>query len=360
VSTSALLAAAILSEVVGGRVVDGNGNPIPGALVWANGRFERTDEEGAFFLTDVGPGPVRVEVLHESHATLVRRGVRSGTEDLELVLYRRSRLAARVLDAATLGPIARFKAELHPPDPLRPPVPFGYDLREPDSEKPGAIEMEALAPGRYCLEVRAEKYGTECVDVELGEGEEKTGIEVLLHPAATVRGTVLDRETGRPIGNARLGLVTGCGIVPTMTTTRLDGTFVIAGLAPGSVRLRVEAPHHVAIESDPIEIRPGEELAGIVLSVGTLGVIQGFAVDRAGRRYVRGGAYIRQPGVPGVRGVTFDSEGAFRFEGLDAGTYEVEAVVLDVHPAEPGRGPLLARVVVEYGKTSEVILRPAP
>lgn len=108
-----------------GRVVDASGAPVAGALVRARaaeepgapsarGSLARSDSSGRFELTDVPAGDLSLAV---SGNDLVRRSLdaRSDAPDLEIVVERASRLAGRVIDAATRKPIERFVVRLAPP-----------------------------------------------------------------------------------------------------------------------------------------------------------------------------------------------------------------------------------------------------
>lgn len=94
-------------------------------------------------------------------------------------------------------------------------------------------------PATYVLTVAKDGFGSSTVVVDLGPGEQRTGVDVALRGGVgTVTGTVVD-DAGQGVGGVT---VTAGGTGATVTTTTLTsgavGTFTLSGLrGPGSVTL---------------------------------------------------------------------------------------------------------------------------
>jgi hypothetical protein len=80
-------------NAVRGRVVDLEGLPVAAAVVAGGGNWTPTNPDGTFWLDNVDPGPLRVEVAHHAWHTLVVPDVATNGDD---VVFAMERLLARV------------------------------------------------------------------------------------------------------------------------------------------------------------------------------------------------------------------------------------------------------------------------
>src|SRR5688572_14307020 len=87
--------------VIGGRLLDENGVPIREAVVGAAARKDtavaRTNAKGRFALSINAAGPVRIVARKKGHVFGIRRDVKPGTTDLELVLPRAGGMTGKVI-----------------------------------------------------------------------------------------------------------------------------------------------------------------------------------------------------------------------------------------------------------------------
>ena len=295
--------------------------------------------------------------------------------DLELPS---GRVAGRVVDDQSGAPLADCRVRLRS---ARQPAldgllqmfvrTSGREARTATDEA-GRFAFEGLQEGEYELSVQAPRRGAlagryaglQGVPVEVVEGAPAEDVELRLAPGLAVSGSV--RADGAPFARAQV-LAFGPGnVMAGSGGSSEDGSFVIAGLAPGEYRLVAsaegwaEAAATVALGSDPVE---GVEL---VLSRGTE---LHLAVRRDGRP-VPGAvaAVLHADGRPAATGLESRSRSGLAgwFEGeavsdasgrlfvarLRAGTYRVEvrhggssAVLEDV--AVDGEGRLELEVELE-------------
>jgi len=171
------------------------------------------------------------------------------------------------------------------------------------AEVPGGVSVTTDDSGHYELCVRpswplwttllvsAEGYGAFEIR-KRSSGQEEVNFELV--PEASIAGRVVRDDTGAPIGNALVFVPRGPGMPEASawrgTFSRADGTFTIAGLAPGRHRVLARAEgmvmrHEeqiVAVEAAmsvaQIEIRlsAGSRLRGVVRAEG--GVVSGARV----------------------------------------------------------------------------------
>ncbi len=87
---------------VRGRVVDGSGDPVAAAVVAGGGNWTPSNADGTFWLDNIQPGPLTIEVAHHLwYAVSVKDVATDGKEDIELVLETRlPRVTIQVVDEA--------------------------------------------------------------------------------------------------------------------------------------------------------------------------------------------------------------------------------------------------------------------
>ena len=160
------------------------------------------------------------------------------------------RIAGRVVDAATRGPVAGARVVLSMP--LEASTPSMAAPRERVTDAEGQFMFEPVAPGRYQIRVQAPRFAPfgdapDASVIDVGTGQ-LTAIEVPLSRAATVTGHVFD-ESDRPLAqivvSALRQMITPSGeaIARTaqMTFTDETGEFHLVDLAEGDYLL-IAAP----------------------------------------------------------------------------------------------------------------------
>jgi hypothetical protein len=211
-----------------------------------------------------------------------------------------------------------------------------------------------LTPGRYTITMRdaqATLWGRAEVDLD---GEDVTGLEIRLVPAARIAGRVLFESTSnRPpadLASVRLALrppsfvLGGTQILP-------DATFTISGMDPGRYWLtasltsgRGAAPPAWVLKSaiangrdiadEPFDIAAGEEIPDVVVTFTDRATeLSGTLFDASGQPAP--GFYVvviprdERFWTPGTRRMPAPAraatDGAFRFIGLPPGTFVLAA-----------------------------------
>jgi protocatechuate 3,4-dioxygenase beta subunit len=318
----------------GGRVegtVQRRGTPLPGARVDVRssgsslGSFASTvtDGEGHFEVAQVRPGPARVDLMEPGPAGAssvigARLEVREGETsraDLEL---REVLLQGRVTRGGE--PLAGARIEIRQPDAG---ALFGGGAAGPDpvrqyhrarSGPDGGFELLLASPGHHLVRVEAvDGGGLPVREVEVPDVD--TFALVLDLPAAGVRlsGTVLDADSGAPVGDAG---VTASPLLhegqrAAHGRSGSDGSFALE-VDPGPYRLRAGARGHQSRSADVIVGDAG--LANLRLSLPAGQSLRGRVVDASGTGAAGLEVMATAPGSSGY--AITQADGGFEMEGL--------------------------------------------
>lgn len=203
-----------------GRVVDQSGTPVTDAFVDAQRESdsaaaregsaarrvrwqgfggwgstpELTDAEGRFALEDLEAGTYTVRAYRKGGGEAFSEAVALGS-DVELVLEDTGQLSGRVVVAGGGAP-DRFSLGVRDRT-------SGFSYSEEFFRTEGSFWISNLPAGTFEITARAAQ-GTAKTEIELAEGASKDGIEIALQPKVTVRGVLVDAQTGAPVPGHRV------------------------------------------------------------------------------------------------------------------------------------------------------------
>lgn len=141
--------------------------------------------------------------------------------------------------------------------------------RDAVADGDGRFSFEQLPPGAYRLDATAGERAAETLGpIPLGEGEQVRGLTLQLAEAGGLSGLVLDANLREPVDGAELT----AGGASAQTDAR--GAFVLRGLPPGEVTLRVSHPGFVESATQVLAPRGGLQ-AGVVLLLTRAAHLQG-------------------------------------------------------------------------------------
>jgi len=266
----------------------------------------------------------------------------------------------RVVDAATGAPIARFSVSPRWPDgDSSRPRPIAFD--SPD----GTFSLRELAPRAHYLAVSADGYATgRSFEVQVAADRVARDVVVKLRKGATLRGKVIEARTGAPVANAAVVLsyepaVPFTGSV--FAKTREDGTFELKKVAAGTLRALANHDRFPPAASPEIDVAAGTVLEIPTIAMSQGGAIEGTVVATDGKPAAKMGMNATCERTTsgalgyGQRSGATDERGAFRLEGLDPGTWEVEVRVAALNPKKQ-EDEIRGAVVVVAGETARLDL----
>jgi hypothetical protein len=258
------------SEHVRGRVVDEQGAPVAGAAVWVelasltmsptalDNVHSYSGPDGAFDLRGLARGDYHVYAAHPDHATGRAADVRAGASDVTVALRAAASISGRAVTADG-KPLRSFhlrwkwnsrkgqygevfsmgRRMIEDPDGR-----FAIDGLEPTPLFTVSIETASGATG-------------DATPFPLAEGERKTDLEIQAMGDGTVRGRVIDRNTGRPA----IGLVVFFPSLSLHAESPVDGNGRFEAQVPAGsypyFHVQSETQGYPEVER-PFIVKPGE------------------------------------------------------------------------------------------------------
>ena len=385
---------------IAGRVLDPDGSPVEGVPVKVE--FDRahmvglealaalrgaegdgtSGPDGRFSIGGLGRGPFVVSAEHrraEDDAPLraLAEGVAPGTSDLVLSLGPPIGVAGRVLDEAG-APVTEF--ELFFRRQLEGGMGVLADSKEQTFESPeGRFFLAELAPGAWKVWVVGPTHvSREPVSFEVvgGAGE----LDLVAPRGCTLRGVVVD-PAGAPVATAEVGVGTGSidlaslsegGPEPPHDEADAEGLFELPSVAAGSLSVVARGKDWAASAPLSLELAPGEVRGDLrlVLTLGgrLTGEVYGADGQPASGRMVTVMGGFMESGGAGQRIATTDEAGAFVFEHLSPGTWQVVAMDTSQDLGSSDELDLssfvstmkMAQAEIHEGETTHVVLGAPP
>lgn len=235
-----------------GRAIDPTGAPVAEALVRAiptgppnenhtrSAAFALTGPDGTFVLEDLDKREYALLAEADDYALVEKVPVAGGTQDVVLTLDGGKPISGRV-ETTTGEPVPAYTLLVLRRDGLARHAIVERSIVDPRGKffvrvPPGDFELIASAFGWAPSSPVSAAAGT-------------TDIKVVVAAGATLRGKVIDADTGAPLQYARVGREGAGGGASAQpanagTVTRADGTFELTGIPPGPLSFSVGAGNY--------------------------------------------------------------------------------------------------------------------
>ncbi|MCC6797574.1 MAG: carboxypeptidase regulatory-like domain-containing protein, partial [Candidatus Hydrogenedentes bacterium] len=288
---------------IAGTVVDPEGAPVPGAVLFAAGWKEQagdqdlpyaeteitrqvTDESGTFRFPHVPMGNFKFLVKTESYAPMLSDWVLSGTENAKFVLKKGGAVAGKVIYSATREPATNVAILAR--------TGISREEQRQETSADGAFAFSNLRDTDIQLAIDSENLtlAKEPEKIKLAPQQNIDGIVIEIDKGGIVSGFVRDAATNKGVRNARLQLYTenrGGGIISTSkdATTDEEGEYTIAGLPTGNYTIYVsEAEGYISEDYNKrqvISVTTGQSVEDINFTLDSGTSIAGRVVDDAGQ-----------------------------------------------------------------------------
>lgn len=319
-----------------GRVVDAHDEPVTDVkvarladarevMMVRNGGGVRSppltasNEDGRFAIPDLRRGEkVHLVFHHDKYQTAWIEGVEAPTgQPVEVVLQPTAIIRGRVIDDSR-RPVAGASVSAFAP---HEEVAEGA-AKEIYSRQTAAVRADPagrftlrVPPGEAWLSASARGYlrGEE-ESLRLREGEALEDVEIVLKRGAVVQGKVR-ASNGKPLLGARVAAGQGAAV------SDAEGYYRVEGASIGRETVIVDHPSYRPVEQEA-EIRPGEQTLDFVLG-GKGGNLRGRVVGPNGSGIEGARVQLTWSHTRPNRVLT-DDDGAFEFESIARGGYDIE------------------------------------
>jgi uncharacterized surface anchored protein len=173
--------------------------------------------------------------------------------------------------------------------------------------------------------------------ITLAGGATRAGVDASLSPGGTIAGTVTDGQTHAPAPGVQISVEAAeGGGAPLTTTTGEDGTYSVAGLAPGKYLVGFEPAEaqylgqyydeaEDAGSANQVTVGAGASVEGIDAALAESATISGdVSSARTGSPIAGAEVSVRSTGGGVARTATSGEDGSYSVTGLPAGSYAVE------------------------------------
>jgi protocatechuate 3,4-dioxygenase beta subunit len=310
-----------------GRVLDPEGAPIADAWIGTGSNDTQTGPDGSFRLNRLSTGRLTLKVWREGfEGREVEFHVPAG--EITVTLERRGRISGRVRaeGVETFDELLLFAR-----DSVR-----RYGDRRIKTNFDGSFEGW-LPEGSWSLRAEAKGFlGRRSETIEVRGGHSIGDLTLDLSPVGAIDVLVVLAASGKPVSDTKGRFLHSASDEYWQNLeTAADGTFSIEGIAGGTYWLEVALWDHRKTKVEGIAVRPGERTA-VRVEVPVGGRITG-RVRRGGENIPRIDVTVRGDGT--FSNTWTDEQGAFSFEGLEAGEYEVLVEGLGENPRMVTVGP---------------------
>jgi uncharacterized GH25 family protein len=367
-----------------GKVLNAEDEPIAEAEIEATsfgggaGYFRGTThsgEDGAFVIGGLEEAAYRLTAKSKGYADSFETEIQPDGDPVEIRLQKAGKITGRVLAGDPPEPLAGFTVT--PKNDSRQDSPFPMfpggrgKQRGPYRDPSGKFTVTGLSEGSYSISIHSKGLVTERREkIEVTPGEAVDIGDITLSAGATLHGTVVEAGTGKPIGGAAVS-IEGPGLfnmgefiignAEKGLLTEPNGSFTLAGLAPGEIEILVKHESY-STKRKQVAIAGGVPPAEITVELSSGGVIEGTVRDSKGELVAGGMVMVMRGFTPSGDGpVPTDEFGHFRVERLPPGTYRVMAMPMpgkDSDSASILSELKMQTVEVREGKTSIVHLPP--
>ena len=298
-------------------VANSSSTPLAGANVWASDfdgtgghGWARSRADGSYTIEGLAGGQHRVEAQYEGlvhkiyddttqwdQATPVAVADGVDTPNIDFTLVSGGRITGTVYDSS-MTPVARASIHANSYDGQG-----GWGWAQTRTD--GTYEVTGLSSGDYRVQADASDQGLTqqfysstadwglAARVSVAVGSTTPEINFILSSGGSIAGTVTDEATGLPIFGADVWAeVFDCCGGGNGTRTRLDGTYVISGLAPGNYRVQANVWDSAYVgeffagtsdwgQATPVTVGADTTTPDIDFSLTTGGSISGLIFDEA-------------------------------------------------------------------------------
>jgi len=301
-------------------------------------------EDGEFVIEDLGPGVYTLFAEAEGFQSTPLQRIDVGRTDVEMMLARQGSVQGRVVDAVTGKPMTGYTVRirtLHPRNVSWGGVVGKSDVRD---QRDGTFLVEGISEGDYVAEAFTRGYASSfSAPFRVEQGIQTRNVLVRLTKGGTIKGTVVDSYTGKPIAGAKvetkennyvdseimliLGSAGSTATSIVQASTDENGEFELTLLTPDLYQVRIEKRDFTTEIVNDVKVADGN-----VTDMGTYRMLKGAVVT--GIVYgpdgdpLAGANVVMRSTAPddySAYDARTNANGAYTLRNAKAGTYRLSA-----------------------------------
>jgi uncharacterized GH25 family protein len=312
-----------------GRVLRG-GKAVEGLSVTVFGEDSRgaavTGPDGAFAVSGLGPGSMRVVLRKEDEFIQESRTLTAPASDVLIELPAGGRITGRVVDKTSGKPLTSFHAGIASSQNLGGRVMMTPPRSREFSSDDGTFTLENVPPGALFVVASAPGYVSARLNVTVEEGKALGGVELKLDGGVHLTGRVTGPD-GTPLSDvsvrvdaSRSGAFMSFG-PDTTAVTDANGEYSLESLPAGEETIAFVHADYVPARKQ-VTLKGRETKLDVQLSAGQR--VTGMVVTEAGAPVADAQVSAHGSGMRGG-GARTAADGTFEMEALPPGRYRFMA-----------------------------------
>lgn len=339
---------------ISGRVTEGDGiTPVSGVEVYAIGEsissLAISNEDGTYLILDLDPGTYEVSISQSEYLPQswpdIEVEAGKTTTDVNFALTKAGSISGTVYESDGATPVA--EADIFA---------FGEKGGQGSATtgEDGTYAIIGLAPDTYRVSVTAVGLAESLRSgVSVAADQSVTDIDFVLGEFGSISGTVTEADGMTPISGVEIHASEPGGAFGT-AITGADGTYILEGLPVGSYEVEATKEGLSFAPRENIEVQGGARVSNVDL-IAHGGAISGKVTEGDDTTPIAGAAVsVTASRVEGPTALqrlsastTTASDGTYRIDSLQAGTYTVQA-------SAPGSGTIIQTVTVTDVETPSI------
>jgi len=296
------------AHIIAGRVLGPDRAGVEGVVIDAMGNSH--DPGCRSNATSKAGGEFVLEALNEGFYTLRATAegwdvdpvlrVEAGTSDVEIQLFEQGSILGKVVDAETGRALSNFTCTVRKLN--KQSKAWGAQVAQASfkGQKNGSFSMSGISEGVYIIQADARGYAASFSDeVSVTQGMTNPDIEVRMTRGGTLKGRVIDADSGAPIARAQIAtndnnyidseftnLLVGLqpsALTRARITTDAEGRFEVKLITPETYQISVKAKDYTQLVMNDVRVGDGltTDLGMLKLSRGAM--VSGTVFDEDGQ-----------------------------------------------------------------------------
>ncbi len=342
-----------IGMMIAGRVLAADGSGIVGAEVQAVSHQAEnasrggtlTKAGGEFVIEDIGSGLYTLRVNAQGWDIDPVPRIEAGETNVEIRATERGGVMGVVFEQSSGEPMDSFQCIVRAVHPTNNAYGVVAARKRFKNRSDGSFSIDGVSPGEYVIQADADGYAsTFSTPFHVRQGETTPDVRIELSQGSTLKGRVLDSESGDPVAGAEistnennwfdseftklLGGMDQTAMTVAKVKTDEDGYFEIKLMLPSEYQVRVKHAKYTEFIKNDVTLTDGQtnDIGTVLLSKGA--VLRGTVYGPEGIAAHGCDIYLNAIDgrmFGGNRQARSDANGRFLIRNVSAGDYRLSA-----------------------------------